>query len=73
MDVIWQKKPNEGPILNFNKRLYIEKSMVFKALKNKQRIIPRNKVIWGKPPWGEKFSTSQKLKFSKSINLEIYP
>ena len=53
MDNIRQRKHNESPILNFNKILYrqflnnkldthVEKSIVFKALKNKQCIILRN-------------------------------
>ena len=60
MDGIRQERHNEDLILNFNKRFYrqilneefgthVQKSMVFKTLKNKQCIIPRNKAISGKP------------------------
>lgn len=45
--------PNEGPILNVNKfkfRTHVEKSVVFEIFKEKQCIIPRNKIISGKPP-----------------------
>ena len=78
MGGIKQGMPYKDPILNFSKRLYrqslekkfgthVEKSKVFKILKKKQQqkkqcIIPRNKVILGKPSGGEvgeKFNTSQ--------------
>ena len=63
MDDIRQKRLIEGPVLNICKIHYqqsltktfgtfVEKSMIFKTLKNKQCIIPRNKIISGKPPWG---------------------
>ena len=76
MEDIRQERSNKGPILSFNERLsrqslnkkfgiHFEKSMVFKTSKNKQSIIPGNKVISGKPcGGGEKFSTSQKSKVS---------
>ena len=61
MSNIRQERPNEGPILNVNKQgiwqslnkkfgTHVQKSMVFKTLKNKQCIISRNKVISRKPP-----------------------
>ena len=63
MEDIRQERSNKGPILSFNKRLsrqslnkkfgiHFEKSMVFKTLKNKQSIIPGNKVVSGKPCGG---------------------
>ena len=59
MDDIMYKKLNIGTILNFNEKLYrqslnkkfgthINKSTVFNAMKDKQCIIPINKVISGK-------------------------
>ena len=65
MDKTRQERPNEGPFLNVNKKLYrqslnktfsthVEKSMVFKSFKNKKCIIPRSKYISGKPPRGFK-------------------
>ena len=63
MDDIMYEKLNIGPILNFNEKLYrqslnkkfnthINKSTLFNALKNKQCIIPVNKVISGNSLWG---------------------
>ena len=57
MGEIRQKRPNNSPILNFNNRqslnkkfsTHVGKSMIFKTFKNKQCIIPRNKVISGSP------------------------
>ena len=59
MDNIRQERPNEAPILNVNKQetslnmkfgTHVKKSMVFKTFKNKQCIIPRNKVNSRRPP-----------------------
>ena len=62
MGDIKQKRLSEGPILNLNKRYdkqnslkkkfdtWVKESMFFRSWKNKQRSIPRSKVISGKPP-----------------------
>ena len=59
MEDIRQERPNEGPNFDLNKKLYrqslnkkfgtyVQQFMVFKSFK-KQCIIPRKKVINGKP------------------------
>ena len=58
---IRQERLNESPVLNVDKQviwqplkkkfgIHVKKSMFFKAFKNKQCIIPRNKVNCRKPP-----------------------
>ena len=62
MDSIRQERPNKGPISNIHKMHYRQSlNMIFgtpvenlrslRPWKNKQCIIPRNKVISGKFPW----------------------
>ena len=64
MNDIRQERPNQGPVLIFNKRLYtqplnkkfaihVEKPMIFKNLKKINSVsFLQNKIINGKPPWG---------------------
>ena len=73
MDDIIQERPNEDPILNFNKSRHrkslskkfgtqIEKSMVFKIVKNKKCLISRNKIVSGNSSWGKKSKYFPKVK-----------
>ena len=65
MDYIRQKRLNESPIINVNKQIiwqslnkkfdaHIKKSINFKSFKNKLCIVPKNKFINEKIPWGVK-------------------
>ena len=59
MDNIKQESPSEGPILNDKKQVTWQSlnkkfGTNINTFKNKQCIIPRNKVISGKPSWDVK-------------------
>ena len=59
---IIQERHNIEPIFNIDKQvicqslrknftLHVKNSMIFETVNNKQCIMPRNKVISGKPRW----------------------
>ena len=65
MDKTSQERPNEGPFLNVNKKLYrlslnkkfsthVEKSMVFKNFKNKKIFLLEIKLLAENPREGLK-------------------
>ena len=77
MGNIREKRPKEGSVFNLNEKLYgqslnkkfgthVKKYMVFRTFKNKQCIIPRNKVISGKCPWGLRIEYFPKVKDPKT-------